>query len=518
MSTERRALLSLSNKSGLIPFAEGLLELSFDLVSTGGTARALREAGLPVTEVSEITGFPEMMDGRVKTLHPKVHAALLARSGIDDHVLSEHGIRAIDLVAVNLYPFEEVIARPTSREQDAIESIDVGGPAMIRAAAKNHERLTVVVDSADYPLVLDAFREGGPSAALMRRLAAKAFAHTARYDAAISGYLSAHVESREPFPAQLVLAWRLGEALRYGENPHQQAALYLNPSAAAGSIARATLVQGKPLSFNNVVDADAALECANAFAEAACVIVKHANPCGAAIGDTPLSAYQLAYRTDPTSAFGGVIAFNRRLDQATADAIIEQQVVDVIVAPRVDDGAREVLARKRNTRVLETGSTSNAGEEWELKSIGGGLLMQQRDTANLERSGVELRTVTRRQPTEAELRDLRFAWSVVKFVKSNAIVYASGGRTLGIGAGQMSRVMSARIAAQKAAEEDLDLAGAVMASDAFFPFRDGLDAAAAHGIRAVIQPGGSLRDEDVIRAADEHDMAMVFTGIRHFRH
>jgi phosphoribosylaminoimidazolecarboxamide formyltransferase/IMP cyclohydrolase len=522
MTAKRRALISVSDKRGLIAFAKSLQALSFEIVSTGGTAAALRDGGVPVAEVSDLTGFPEIMGGRVKTLHPHVHAGLLARRGIDDAVLAAHGIEPFDLLVVNLYPFEQTAARQDATFDDVIENIDVGGPAMLRAAAKNHARLTVVVDADDYGPVADAFARGAPSDALRLELAAKAFAHTARYDAAISRYLASRETPPRPYPATLVLGWdKAAYDLRYGENPHQSAALYLDRSGPGG-VAHGELLQGKPLSYNNLLDADAAVRCVNAFAEPACVIVKHMNPCGVAISAQPRDAYDAAYAADPTSAFGGIIAFNRPLDQQTAAAIVGRQVADVITAPAVAPDARAVLAQKPNVRVIATGGidaidvkNSSAGT-LELRSIAGGLLVQQPDEGALDAARLEV--VTKRAPTETELRDLFFAWRVVKHVKSNAIVYAREGRTLGIGAGQTSRVMSARIAGLKADEQNLSLEAAVMASDAFLPFRDGLDVAAALGIRAVIQPGGSLRDKEVIAAADEHGAAMVLTGIRHFRH
>jgi phosphoribosylaminoimidazolecarboxamide formyltransferase/IMP cyclohydrolase len=515
MSGERRALISVSDKTGLIPFAQGLLELSFDIVSTGGTAAALSAAGVQVTQVSDLTGFPEIMDGRVKTLHPVVHGGLLARRGPDDAVLAAHGIRLIDLLVVNLYPFEDTIRQPGCTDARAIDNIDVGGPAMLRAAAKNHARVTVVADPRDYAPVLDALRAGEPPADLKRRLAAKAFQHTSRYDAAIGAYLDPTPAASERLPQVLNMSLERLEELRYGENPHQRAALY-SPHAGSGALAFRQRA-GKALSFNNLVDADTAIECANAFEEPSCVIVKHANPCGAAVAANPAAAYLQAHRTDPSSAFGGVIAFNRPLDAAAAKAVIDRQVVDVVVAPAIELAALEVFERKRSTRVLElSGHGAKPGRELDVRLLDTATLVQERDRGGWRDAKLEV--VTDRLPTESEMRNLRFAWTVVKYVKSNAIVYACDGRTLGIGAGQTSRVMSARIAAIKAADEGLDLAGAVMASDAFFPFRDGIDTAAAHGIGAVIQPGGSVRDEEVVRAANEHGMAMVFTGMRHFRH
>jgi phosphoribosylaminoimidazolecarboxamide formyltransferase/IMP cyclohydrolase len=514
----RRALLSVADKQGLAPFALALAELGFEIVSTGGTAKALREAGIAVIDVAAVTGFPEIMDGRVKTLHPHIHGALLARRGVDDDVLARHGIEAIDLVVVNLYPFEATTARPDCTDAEAIENIDVGGPAMLRAAAKNHEHVIVVVDRADYGPVLEALRDGPVPAAMRRALAVKAFSHTARYDAAISRYLQRHSAEARGWPSPLFASFDLAQALRYGENPHQRAALYRTPRRVRGTVAHAELLQGKELSFNNLIDADAAYQAVKSFETTACVIVKHANPCGIATAATPAAAYQLAYRTDPTSAFGGVIAFNRPLDEPAAEAIVAQQFAEVIVAPEVAAGARAALAKKKNIRVLEAGwpSSAAAEERLELKSIEGGLLAQTPDDGKVD--VVTARVVTQRQPTAAELRDLAFAWAVVKYIKSNAIVLARDGATIGIGAGQPSRVMSARIAALKAEEAQLPVAGSVLASDAYFPFRDGIDAAAERGVLAIVQPGGSVRDDEVIRAADEHGMAMVFTGMRHFRH
>ena len=517
-SRRPRALLSVADKSGIVDFARGLVEMSYEIVSTGGTAKALRAGGIDVVDIASVTGFPEIMDGRVKTLHPNVHGGLLARTGVDDAVLAAQRIGLIDLLAVNLYPFETATARADCTDAEAIENIDIGGPAMLRAAAKNHERVAVVVDSTDYPLVLDALRAGDLPQAFRRELAIKAFSHTARYDAAISRYLRAHNVEPAKWPDPLLIGGKLAQPLRYGENPHQQAALYRTVQGFPGSVAQAEQLQGKELSFNNLADADAALQAVQAFSACACVIVKHANPCGVAVAPTPSAAYGLAYRTDPTSAYGGVIALNRPLDEATAQAILERQFAEVIVAPEIGKAARKVLSGKPAIRVLEAGwpEAVPADLDWEVKTIEGGYLLQQRDGGHVDVATAKV--VTRRAPTAAEIDDLRFAWTVVKFVKSNAIVYALGGATLGIGAGQPARVMSARIAALKAAEAGLALNGAVMASDAFFPFRDGIDAAAEHGLRAVVQPGGSMRDEEVVRAADEHDLAMVFTGMRHFRH
>jgi len=515
----RRALLSVSDKTGLVEFARELAQLSFQILSTGGTATALREAGLAVTDVAQVTGFPEIMAGRLKTLHPAVHGGLLARQGVDDAVLQEHGIGWIDVLAVNLYPFEATVARRGATLAQAIENIDVGGPAMLRAAAKNHDRLAVVVDPADYSRVIASLQSASASE-LRRELAIKAFAHTAAYDAAISNYLRSQYQADSGFPDSLLMSWSRAQTLRYGENPHQQAAFYRHGNGAPGTIAGAAQLQGKPLSFNNLADADAALQCVKAFSATACVIVKHANPCGVALAPTPLEAYRAAYRTDPTSAFGGIIAFNRALDETTARAIVDQQLVDVIVAPDISAGARTVLAKKKNARVLETGQfnqrSSATGQDWDIRSVEHGLLVQDRDTGTL--ANMESEVVTERTPTAAQRDDLRFAWSVAKYVKSNAIIYARHNTTVGIGAGQMSRVMSARIGAMKAADEGLDLSGAVMASDAFFPFRDSIDTAAANGVTAIIQPGGSMRDQEVIDAANEHGMAMIFTHMRHFRH
>ncbi len=516
---KRRALLSVADKQGLAPFAAALAELQFEIISTGGTAKALRSAGIAVTEVADVTGFPEIMDGRVKTLHPRIHGGLLARRGIDDGVLNEHGIGVIDLLVVNLYPFEATTARPDCTDAEAIENIDVGGPAMLRAAAKNHEHIAVVVDHADYDTVLAALKDGGVPAAMRRRLAVKAFSHTARYDTAISQYLNEHSVTADEWASPLLCSFELEQALRYGENPHQRAALYRTAERVPGSVAHARKLQGKELSFNNLVDADAAYQAVKAFEAAACVIVKHASPCGIAVAATPLTAYQLAYRADPTSAFGGVIAFNRALDQASAEAIVSQPLADVVIAPEVGRAARAVLATKQRIRVLETDwptASAAARQSLELKSIEGGVLVQSRDDGRVDIATAKV--VTQRQPTASELRDLQFAWTVVKFVKSNAIVLARDGATIGIGPGQPSRVMSARIAALKAEEAKLDVAGSVLASDAFFPFRDGIDAAAERGVLAVVQPGGAMRDEEIVKAADEHGMAMVFTGMRHFRH
>jgi len=511
-------LLSVADKHGLAPFAQRLLSLGYQILSTGGTAKALRAAGIAVTDVAALTGFPEIMDGRVKTLHPHIHAGLLARHGVDDAVLATHGIGVIDLLVVNLYPFEAATARPDCTYAEAIENIDIGGPAMLRAAAKNHEHVTVVVDHADYDPVLAALADGAVPPALRRRLAIKAFSHTARYDTAISNYLRTHSTAQEHWPDPLLFSWTLREPLRYGENPHQDAALYRTAEPVPGSVAHALKIQGKELSYNNLVDADAATQAVHAFETTACVIVKHATPCGVATAATTVMAYELAYRADPSSAFGGVIAFNRPLDAPAAEAIVGQQFAEVIVVPEIGKEARVVLAKKAGIRVLETGwpAASTARQSFEIKTIAGGVLLQSTDAGRVDLATAKV--VTHRQPTAAELRDLRFAWTVVKYVKSNAIVLARDGATIGIGAGQPSRVMSARIAALKAEEAELEVPGAVLASDAFFPFRDGIDAAAERGVLAVVQPGGSIRDDEVIQAANEHGIAMIFTGMRHFRH
>jgi phosphoribosylaminoimidazolecarboxamide formyltransferase/IMP cyclohydrolase len=475
----------------------------------------LRDAGIDVIEVSEKTGFPEIMDGRVKTLHPVIHGGLLGRRGIDEAVMQKHGIEPIDLLVVNLYPFEQTIARRNASVDDAIENIDIGGPAMIRAASKNHDGVAVVVDPNDYATVLDALKDKVLSPEMRRRLAAKAYAHTASYDTAISKYLSATLGD-DPLGERFLYSGLLVDRMRYGENPHQDAAFYVDQRAPKGSLARATLLQGKALSYNNIADSDAALECVRQFDAPACVIVKHANPCGVAVAENIGAAYEKAFRTDPTSAFGGIIAFNRPLDAKTAKAIVDKQFVEVIVAPDIAADAADVLAEKKNVRVLDTGPWEAASGTQEFKKVSGGLLVQSSDTGKISAS--DLKVVTELSPTPQQIDDLLFAWTVVKYVKSNAILFCKDKMTLGVGAGQMSRVYSTRIAAIKAADEGLDVQGSVMASDAFFPFRDGIDAAAETGIAAIIQPGGSMRDDEVIAAANEHGLAMVFTGMRHFRH
>ena len=516
----RRALISVSDKTGLIEFARALHARKVDLLSTGGTSKALRDAGIAVTDVSEVTGFPEIMDGRVKTLHPKIHGALLGRAGIDEAVMAEHGIGAIDLLVLNLYPFEAVTARADHTLAEAVENIDIGGPAMLRAAAKNYPRVAVVTDPAQYAATLTELdaNHGALSADTRFALAVTAFNRVAQYDAFISNYLSAIQAdgSRAQFPAQNNGNFVKVMDLRYGENPHQQGVFYRDLWPVAGTLATFTQLQGKELSYNNIADADAAWECVRQFSEApACVIVKHANPCGVAEAASIGDAYEAAYATDPTSAFGGIIAFNRKLDATTAKTILDRQFVEVLIAPDYDDAALAVCAKKANVRVLKI-PHGDGRNNVDVKRVGSGLLMQTADVHEVQRG--DLKVVSKRTPSVAELDDLLFAWRVAKFVKSNAIVYAKDRRTVGIGAGQMSRVISAKIAALKADEAGLIVPGSAMASDAFFPFRDGIDAAAAAGIRSVIQPGGSMRDAEVIAAADEHDIAMVFTGIRHFRH
>ena len=519
MFNVRRALVSVSDKRGLIPFVQGLADLGVEVLSTGGTCRQLREAGLDVVEVSEKTGFPEIMDGRVKTLHPVIHGGLLGRRGTDEPVMEEHGIEPIDLLVVNLYPFEQTIAREDATIDDAIENIDIGGPAMIRAASKNHDGVAVCVSPDDYDAVLEKLKGDGLGLEDRRRLAAKAYAHTASYDTAITRYLSASLDD-DVLGERFLYSGGLSEELRYGENPHQEAAFYVDQRATPGSLATAKQLQGKALSYNNIADSDAALECVKQFDSPACVIVKHANPCGVAVAASILEAYEKAFRTDPTSAFGGIIAFNRALDASTAAAIIEKQFVEVIIAPSIEPGALEACSAKKNVRVLEVGDWSvNAGSSatgFDFKKVSGGLLVQTSDSGVITEG--DLKVVSEKAPTPQQIQDMLFAWTVVKYVKSNAIIFCKDNMTIGVGAGQMSRVYSTKIAAIKAADEGLEVQGSVMASDAFFPFRDGIDAAAETGISAIIQPGGSMRDEEVIEAANEHGLAMVFTGMRHFRH
>ena len=514
-----RALISVSDKTGIVEFARALRELEVELLSTGGTYRLLQENGLEVTEVADYTGFPEMMDGRVKTLHPKVHGGILGRRGQDDAVMAQHGIDAIDMVVVNLYPFEATVARPDCTLEEAVENIDIGGPTMVRAAAKNHRFVNIVVNAADYGDIIAEMRAHDRATSLETRfnLAVKAYEHTAAYDGAIANHFGRLVPGgSEHFARTFNLQFHKLQEMRYGENPHQQAAFYVEARPAEAGIATAKQLQGKALSYNNVADTDAALECVKNFDQAACVIVKHANPCGVAVADDIGTAYELAFATDPESAFGGIIAFNRELDAATAEAIVERQFVEVIIAPYVSEDAAAVVARKQNVRLLVCGEWSAPVPALDYKRVNGGVLVQDRDLGMV--TADDLKVVSKVQPTEQQMRDLLFAWKVAKYVKSNAIVYAANGQTVGVGAGQMSRVNSARIAAIKAEHAGLAVQGSVMASDAFFPFRDGIDSAGERGIAAVIQPGGSIRDEEVIAAADEHGMAMVFTGMRHFRH
>jgi phosphoribosylaminoimidazolecarboxamide formyltransferase/IMP cyclohydrolase len=520
MSVIKTALISVSDKTGLVEFARGLAEFGVALLSTGGTAKLVRDRGVVVTEVSDHTGFPEMLDGRVKTLHPKIHGGILARRDVAAHTgaIKDAGISPIDLVVVNLYPFSQTVARAGCTLDEAIENIDIGGPAMVRSAAKNHAHVAVVTDPADYAAILAEMRtaNGAVGETTRFKLAQKAFSHTAAYDGAISNYLTAMGPdgARAAFPQRLNLNFERAQTLRYGENPHQNAAFYRDLEPAPGSLARYTQLQGKELSYNNIADADAAWECVKSFEQPACVIIKHANPCGVAVAGNTLDAYRLAFATDSTSAFGGIIAFNRELDAATAAAVAEQ-FVEVLIAPLIAPGARAALARKENVRVLEVPLAAGANA-FEMKRVGGGLLVQTPD--NFHIGTADLKIVTKVKPTPQQQDDLLFAWRVAKFVKSNAIVFCAKGQTLGVGAGQMSRVDSARIAAIKATNAKLSLAGSVVASDAFFPFRDGLDVVADAGAIAVIQPGGSVRDEEIIAAADERGIAMAFTAHRHFRH
>ncbi|MFK8016941.1 MAG: bifunctional phosphoribosylaminoimidazolecarboxamide formyltransferase/IMP cyclohydrolase [Gammaproteobacteria bacterium] len=517
MPAPRTALLSVSDKTGIVDLAQGLIDAGFELLSTGGTAKLLTNNGLAVTPVSERTGYPEIMDGRVKTLHPKIHGGLLGRRGTDDDVMREHDIRPVDVLVVNLYPFAKTIAQPGCTFDDAIENIDIGGPAMVRAAAKNHRYVSVVTDPHDYSAVLEALKTDDADESLRLRLAQKAFQHVASYDSMIAHYLSGALNNDAGFPAVHTQSFIKQSDLRYGENPHQSAAFYAAQDGESATIGKAVLVQGKAMSYNNIADADAALECVKQFYEPACVIVKHANPCGVAVDENVLTAYKRAYSTDSTSAFGGIIALNRTLDGETTESIISKQFVEVIIAPELDNAARDLLSTKPNLRVLTTGWWDmGPGRSLHTHKVGGGLLVQDRDTDLIDAR--DLKTVTERTPNDREIKDLLFAWKVCKFVKSNAIVFAKNNMTIGVGAGQMSRVYSTRVAAMKAADAGLAVKSSVMASDAFFPFRDGLDSAAEHGISAVIQPGGSKRDQEVIDAANERGIAMVFTGMRHFRH
>ncbi len=514
----RRALISVSDKEGIIEFARALHDQGIEILSTGGTARLLIDNMIPVMEVSKHTGFPEIMDGRVKTLHPKIHGGILGRRGIDDGVMKDNDIAPIDLVVVNLYPFEATVANEDCSLDDAIENIDIGGPAMVRATAKNHAYVSIIVDPVDYQRVLEELHnnDGMVSDATRFDLAVKAFEHTSNYDGMIANYLGRVRSdgSMDELPRTINLQFSKVQEMRYGENPHQHAAFYTEKNPADACIATAKQLQGKELSYNNIGDTDAALECIKQFDEPACVIVKHANPCGVSVNNSILEAYNAAYSTDPESAFGGIIAFNRELDADTAKTIVERQFVEVIIAPSISGEAIDAVAAKKNVRLLECGQWQNTNERLDFKRVNGGLLVQDADLLLLN----EMKVVTEAQPDEQEMIDLLFGWKVAKFVKSNAIVYAKNNMTIGVGAGQMSRINSARIAGIKAKHASLEVPGSVMASDAFFPFRDGIDAAHEAGIVAVIQPGGSMRDEEVIAAANEHGMAMIFTGMRHFRH
>lgn len=526
MTQIKRALISLSDKTGVVPFAQALNKMGVEILSTGGTAKLLADAGVSVIEVADYTGFPEMLDGRVKTLHPKIHGGILGRRDLDEHVakMREHGINNIDLVCVNLYPFAATIAKAGCTLEEAIENIDIGGPTMVRSAAKNWKHVAIVTDNADFDAIIAELKQNSGSLSDKTRfnLSRKAFCHTAQYDGMISNYLTSVSDDKlsgEPkiseFPQQFNQSWIKVQEMRYGENPHQQAAFYRDIYPAAGSLSAYTQLQGKELSYNNIADADAAWEAVKSFEKSACVIVKHANPCGVAIAENTLDAYRLAYATDTTSAFGGIIAFNREVDGATVKQITNNQFMEVIISPAFTDEALAILAEKKNVRVLQIPLVAGANR-FELKRVGGGLLVQTPDIHRINRA--DLKVVSKRQPTEQEWHDLMFVWNVAKFVKSNAIVFGKGGQTYGIGAGQMSRVDSTRIAARKAQDANLDLNGACAASDAFFPFRDGVDVIAAQGIQAIIHPAGSMRDEEVFAAADEHGIAMVVTGIRHFRH
>lgn len=527
----RRALISVSDKTGIVEFARTLASHGVEILSTGGTFKLLTDNGVNAIEVSNHTGFPEMMDGRVKTLHPKIHGGVLGRRGTDDAVMEEHDIAPIDMVVVNLYPFASTVANPDCTMEDAVENIDIGGPTMVRSAAKNHKDVTIVVNAKDYDRITAELSENNGSTTFETRfdLAIAAFEHTAQYDGMIANYFGKMVPDYSDnadevedskFPRTYNMQFTKKLEMRYGENSHQDAAFYVEndvlKGAAEASVATAKQLQGKALSYNNIADTDAALECVKEFDKPACVIVKHANPCGVAVNDTILEAYDRAFKTDPTSAFGGIIAFNRELDADTAEAIVSRQFVEVIIAPSVSAEATQIVAAKKNVRLLECGQWATKTTQPDIKRVNGGLLVQDRDQGMVEAS--DLKVVSKVQPTEAQMKDLMFCWKVAKFVKSNAIVYANDEMTVGVGAGQMSRVYSAKIAGIKAADENLVVEGSVMASDAFFPFRDGIDAAAEAGIKAIIQPGGSMRDEEVIAAADEHGIAMVFTGMRHFRH
>lgn len=523
----RRALLSVSDKTGIVAFAQALHDRGVELLSTGGTAKLLADNDIPVIEVSDHTGHPEIMDGRVKTLHPKIHGGILARRGTDEDVMAQQNIDAIDIVVVNLYPFANTVAKEGCTLEDAIENIDIGGPTMVRAAAKNNKDVTIVVRASDYDRVLSELAENEGSTTFKTRfdLAIAAYEHTAQYDGMIANYFGTMVTSyaddkdqatNSKFPRTFNAQFIKKQDMRYGENSHQDAAFYVEADVQEASVSTATQLQGKALSYNNIADTDSALECVKEFTQPACVIVKHANPCGVALGEDIFEAYERAFKTDPTSAFGGIIAFNRELDAKTATEIVSRQFVEVIIAPSVSQEAKAAVAAKKNVRLLVCGQWEGKTTRTDIKRVNGGILLQDRDQGMVGLD--DLKVVTKRQPTEAEMTDLMFCWKVAKFVKSNAIVYAKGNMTIGVGAGQMSRVYSAKVAGIKAADENLEVKGSVMASDAFFPFRDGIDAAAEAGITAVIQPGGSMRDKETIAAADEHGMAMVFTGMRHFRH
>jgi phosphoribosylaminoimidazolecarboxamide formyltransferase/IMP cyclohydrolase len=510
----QRALISVSDKTGLIDFAQFLADKNIEIISTGGTSKLLNEHHIPVIEVSDYTDFPEMMAGRVKTLNPKIHGGILARRGLDEDVMAENDIQPIDLVVVNLYPFQATIAKADCTLEDAIENIDIGGPAMLRSAAKNHAWVTVIVNVDDYQKVVNEISKSGNTTLKTRtKLALKAFEHTTAYDGAIANYLG---KGEDGFSNTINLQFNKLQSMRYGENPHQNAAFYVENNITEACVASSTQSQGKEMSYNNMADADAALECARSFDEPCCVIVKHANPCGVAVRANIFNAYDNAFKTDPTSAFGGIIAFNRNLDKKTAQSIIERQFVEVIIAPNVDNDAKEVLSVKQNIRVLECGDLNTAEPSLDYKRVTGGLLVQDKDLGVITED--DIKCVSDLTPTKAQIKDLLFAWKVAKAVKSNAIVYAKKQMTIGVGAGQMSRVYSAKIAGIKAADESLSVEGCIMASDAFFPFRDGIDAAAQAGIKAIIQPGGSMRDAEVIKAANEHGIAMVFTNMRHFKH
>lgn len=523
----KRALISVSDKTGIVEFARELAEKGVEILSTGGTFKLLADNGIKVIEASDYTGHPEIMDGRVKTLHPKIHGGILGRRGVDEGVMADNNIQPIDMVVVNLYPFAATVANPNCSLEDAIENIDIGGPTMVRSAAKNHKDVTIVVNASDYGRVLAELGDNNGSLTYQTRfdLAIAAFEHTAQYDGMIANYFGTKVPSygenkegdeESKFPRTFNQQFQKKQDMRYGENSHQAAAFYVENDIDEASVSTARQIQGKALSYNNIADTDAALECVKEFSEPACVIVKHANPCGVALGSNILEAYDRAYKTDPTSAFGGIIAFNQELDADTAEAIVSRQFVEVIIAPTVSPEAEQIVAAKKNVRLLECGQWQAKTTGFDLKRVNGGLLVQDRDQGMV--NAEDLKVVSKRQPSEQELSDALFCWKVAKYVKSNAIVYAKDKWTIGVGAGQMSRVYSAKIAGIKAADENLEVAGSVMASDAFFPFRDGIDAAAEAGITCVIQPGGSMRDDEVIAAADEHGMAMVFTGMRHFRH